>query len=156
MKRYKMVFFCMKRMCIFLCVCFCIKRMCISSIFLNFMDFSGLLWLFYELVEILLVFSSFKKKKSGSLFYTFTWLEFLPFRLVNSSSIFSTSLAWACPSHEIELDLSHQANSSINHLVQNKILAKIFMVKNAKGKFEFKILWINATIGLMAKMIVLG
>jgi hypothetical protein len=95
---------CIKGMCAF-SVCSCIKRMCTSSIYLGFMDFSGLLWIFYKLVEILLILSSFKKKKSGSLFCTCTWLKFLPFRSINSSSIFSTLLASTCPSHETELDI---------------------------------------------------
>ena len=102
MKRQN-TFFCIKKVCAF-SVYYCLKRMCVSFICLGFMDFSELLWLFYELVEILLVLSSFKKKRLVSLFYTCIWLEFLSFRLINSSSIFSTLLASACPSHETKLD----------------------------------------------------
>jgi hypothetical protein len=70
------------------------------------MDFSGLVWLFYKLLEILLVLSSFKKKRLESLFCACKWLKFFPLRPINPSSIFSISLASACPSHGTRLDFN--------------------------------------------------
>jgi hypothetical protein len=60
-----------------------------------FHGFSGLFWLFYELVEILL---------ARIIILHCTWLK--PCRLINLSSIFFTLLllASACSSHETKLD----------------------------------------------------